>query len=350
MARELNRIAQALEGVDNLSLATKGAEPDKYSDGDIVYADGTSWNPGSGEGVYGRYNSAWNALSGGGGGGASQLSDLSDVNTSTPTNRNALIADGVDFESRAIVEADVSDLGNYGELDQDEELSGGWRTSDSWTAFRGTWSGAPYGGFAETGTNVSYPRVTFLVGTNHGSFVNGAMWVRPDVAAGTRKSMIFEVLDRGVNAADMNRIGFNILNTTQSIIATAKSTGGAHGNNLLIGTKSILGSDQQIYIRESQNRVDIQCSGGLMVRASSSSSSDYCLFTHDGTDFNHDFYQTTHLNINDVPVNLEKSLYLREQSAADTDEAGAGQLFVKDNAGTQELWFRDDAGTETQLA
>jgi hypothetical protein len=42
--------------------------------------------------------------------GASQLSDLSDVNTSTATNRNALIADGTDWESRALVEADISDL------------------------------------------------------------------------------------------------------------------------------------------------------------------------------------------------------------------------------------------------
>jgi len=45
--------------------------------------------------------------------GASELSGLSDVNTSTPTNRNALIADGVDWESRALVEADISDLGTY---------------------------------------------------------------------------------------------------------------------------------------------------------------------------------------------------------------------------------------------
>jgi hypothetical protein len=43
----------------------------------------------------------------------SQLSDLSDVNTSTATNRNVLVADGVDFESRALVEADISDLGTY---------------------------------------------------------------------------------------------------------------------------------------------------------------------------------------------------------------------------------------------
>ena len=48
--------------------------------------------------------------SGGGGGSVSELSDLSDVNTSTPTSGFALIADGVDFESRAIIAADISDF------------------------------------------------------------------------------------------------------------------------------------------------------------------------------------------------------------------------------------------------
>ena len=42
-----------------------------------------------------------------GGGGAAQLNELSDVNTSTPTNRNVLVADGVDFESRALEAADT---------------------------------------------------------------------------------------------------------------------------------------------------------------------------------------------------------------------------------------------------
>src|SRR5690606_36969507 len=36
-----------------------------------------------------------------------ELSDLSDVNTSTPTNRNLLVADGVDFESRALETDDI---------------------------------------------------------------------------------------------------------------------------------------------------------------------------------------------------------------------------------------------------
>jgi hypothetical protein len=49
-------------------------------------------------------------------GSVSQLSDLSDVNTSTPTARFVLVADGVDFESRVLVEADISDLGTYAAL------------------------------------------------------------------------------------------------------------------------------------------------------------------------------------------------------------------------------------------
>lgn len=58
--------------------------------------------------------------------GATELSGLSDVNTSTPTNRNVLIADGTDFESRALTEADISDLGTY-----QDALSGATLTSVS---------------------------------------------------------------------------------------------------------------------------------------------------------------------------------------------------------------------------
>ncbi len=42
-----------------------------------------------------------------------ELDELSDVNTSTPTNRFVLVADGVDWESRLLVEADISNLGTY---------------------------------------------------------------------------------------------------------------------------------------------------------------------------------------------------------------------------------------------
>lgn len=56
---ELRKVAAAINQPVLIKLAELGAEPDKYEDGMIVYADGTSWNPGSGEGFYGRVAGAW---------------------------------------------------------------------------------------------------------------------------------------------------------------------------------------------------------------------------------------------------------------------------------------------------
>lgn len=36
--------------------------PAKVEDGNLVYADGTSWNPGSGAGLYERRGGAWHKL------------------------------------------------------------------------------------------------------------------------------------------------------------------------------------------------------------------------------------------------------------------------------------------------
>lgn len=57
------------------------------------------------------YDYSWQADAvGAAGTGATQLSELTDVNTSTPTNKNVLIADGIDFESRQLVADDISDF------------------------------------------------------------------------------------------------------------------------------------------------------------------------------------------------------------------------------------------------
>jgi len=51
-----------------------------------------------------------------GGGGASSLNDLSDVSNTSPADRHVLVYDGVtdnQYENRLLVEADISDLGNY---------------------------------------------------------------------------------------------------------------------------------------------------------------------------------------------------------------------------------------------
>ena len=51
---------ERLEGdLARFRAATKYAEPKNPQNGDIVYADGTSWNPGSGLGFYGYENGSW---------------------------------------------------------------------------------------------------------------------------------------------------------------------------------------------------------------------------------------------------------------------------------------------------
>ena len=46
-------------GQDELRLVELHVEPTRPRDGMVVYADGTNWNPGSGEGVYAREAAAW---------------------------------------------------------------------------------------------------------------------------------------------------------------------------------------------------------------------------------------------------------------------------------------------------
>lgn len=58
--QELNRIANATrEAKEIVKLVVLHAEPTKSEDGNLVYADGTHWNPGLGVGFYGRENGQW---------------------------------------------------------------------------------------------------------------------------------------------------------------------------------------------------------------------------------------------------------------------------------------------------
>jgi hypothetical protein len=53
LLEELQRIAATLRTLQDFDVLT--VPPEKPRRGLVVYADGTSWNPGSGEGVY-RFN------------------------------------------------------------------------------------------------------------------------------------------------------------------------------------------------------------------------------------------------------------------------------------------------------
>ena len=56
---ELEKIARAFSGVENIQLVELNVAPDKPRNGMIVLADGTNFNPGSGAGMYGRIAGAW---------------------------------------------------------------------------------------------------------------------------------------------------------------------------------------------------------------------------------------------------------------------------------------------------
>lgn len=61
LADQLRRLADELSHptVTSIRLTQLNAQPSKYADGDVVFADGTNWNPGGGQGIYARYGAAW---------------------------------------------------------------------------------------------------------------------------------------------------------------------------------------------------------------------------------------------------------------------------------------------------
>lgn len=61
---ELRHIAAELLDPNPLEIRLQpwNAAPARLFNGQTVLADGTNWDPGSGEGVYTYYNSTWNKL------------------------------------------------------------------------------------------------------------------------------------------------------------------------------------------------------------------------------------------------------------------------------------------------
>lgn len=61
VAHELDRIGGVLQEVrvENITFLVHYAAPAKPGVGQVYYADGTSWNPGSGEGLYIYTSAGW---------------------------------------------------------------------------------------------------------------------------------------------------------------------------------------------------------------------------------------------------------------------------------------------------
>lgn len=61
---QFENLGAVLEGAsfEQINLAELNRAPAKPRDGMVVLADGTNWNPGSGQGFYGYYNGSWKRL------------------------------------------------------------------------------------------------------------------------------------------------------------------------------------------------------------------------------------------------------------------------------------------------
>lgn len=59
---ELAKIAENINFPSSSQYQELNEAPTKPRTGQIVLADGTNWNPGSGQGFYGYYGGAWHKL------------------------------------------------------------------------------------------------------------------------------------------------------------------------------------------------------------------------------------------------------------------------------------------------
>ncbi|MGI0011874.1 MAG: hypothetical protein ACREBU_00310 [Nitrososphaera sp.] len=59
---ELRRIADTIARNVDQPFDPSGVDQDKFTDGMMIYADGTSFNPGAGRGLYVRNNNQWEKL------------------------------------------------------------------------------------------------------------------------------------------------------------------------------------------------------------------------------------------------------------------------------------------------
>lgn len=103
--RELNRVSVALFTEVYLNLEKKFVEPDRPQDGDISYADGTSWNPGSGAGIYAYLSGTWRKLN---------LSSTDDV-TLDDLVADTVSANAIIFPATQVVSGNANALDDYEE-------------------------------------------------------------------------------------------------------------------------------------------------------------------------------------------------------------------------------------------
>lgn len=383
LREELQRIALALAGIDNLGLVQKNAEPDKYGDGLVVYADGTNWNPGSGEGLYARYNSAWNALGGGGGGldgtadeditgqwdfqnsGGIRIKDSAGTDwakiSHDGTNVLWQFTNTTNFKVETTSPADSFYVGvgtgrvgiKTAILDGDLNIGG-----SRLLRFQGGSGSLQNVNLISSGTSVTAtPSLSF--GSNNVR-INGDVGaarlcvvgrtVASLPAIGVKEGAAGQVLlsTRDTSNAvglEITHAGFRNNDNANGIYrfeyfhAMGPSSADGDGAGIALKTENASGVERDVgWIDAVYDDISLDtASMRFMVRPGASDSDPTEAMRIQG-----DTDVSTH------QLEIIGPVLIKEQASANADQAGYGQLWVK-NTTPCELWFTDDAGTDTQI-
>lgn len=249
-----------------------------------------------------------NNLETGGAGGASELSDLSDVNTSTPTNRNVLVADGVDFESRALVEADISDLGSYTDASADENISGQWDFQNAGGVRIFNSGGTDYLTASHDGTDFNFD-FTNTARCNFG---------------GAHLEM------EGGKGVYMQGGGPFFLYDSTNVKYCRIVVQSAAVNYLVSGVAALSFSGISGFIRTTFD-CDLRVRNGNSLEIFDSTNTDKLDASHDGVDFNFTFTNTTDVNFTNASAYKidGNDIATSGGTTGGTGSAGAGNQYVE---------------------
>ena len=305
--------------------------------------------------------------------------------TSTPTNRNVLVADGVDFESRALVEADISDLGTYlANVSEDTtptlggDLDGGGNNITNLGDI--TFQTGASGGTLRTGTSAAdkfllqaydvdgaaYTTVIELDAGNTPVLSLNADYMHIEDA--TDNTKVLDVSLSGATTGTTTDLTFSQTANRTITFPDASTTLVGTATTDTLTNKTIDGDNNTISNLDIGNEVDWAAAGDVAT-AGAFTSGDFVLVFETGVGMRKVDYDslpgaggglanvvedtTPQLggDLDGQGNNLDNIgvVFMSEQAAADADVAGDGQWWVKNDV-PNTPWFTNDAGTDFQLA
>jgi len=319
---------------------------------------------------------------GGGGGGA--LSDLTDIGTINYTDRYALMADGTDYESRELVEADISDLQAYltaevdPTVDTEGEIEGilGIGFGDSKVATSGYILVADGTDF-ESDNTVTVDTVNGRIGINTVPLYTSHIVANPD--SETFYGQYIDMNSSTTYSEEVNFVGlYQDIDVTDSTSTADYYLSGLYNNisatltqgeedyfgvyglkntvSVDVGTTaptagSVSGSSNQaVYLGDSYadvygyiNEADCQQSSGKCWGSSNVALSSIVTAVGIAS-----YAESTNGDEVDFLALGAGNIQFIEKASEANPDAGYGRIWVK-NETPNTLWFTDDAGSDHQL-